>query len=162
MSGQGFDDLGWCCTCNSFSSKGKIPEVWCEKEFTRKNNIYFKGLGGCIGCNRSQSNRPVSWIKRKVNSSMFLFKSLERSWLPYNKSWVKASFERSVICTNDRNNSATLREDPVVEHQMKGRATNSAPYPQSHHLLGTLGLWHPYNCAWICGSLICWDQPSVE
>ena len=26
-----------------------------KKNLQRKNNIYFKGLGGCIGCNRSQS-----------------------------------------------------------------------------------------------------------
>ena len=78
MSGQGFDDYDVARATHSVVI-GKIPEVRCGKEFTRKNNIYFKGLGGCVGCNRSQSNRPVSWIKRKVNSSIFLFKSLERS-----------------------------------------------------------------------------------
>ena len=66
----------------------------------------MKELGGCIvlRLQGSQSNRPVS--KRKVNSSMLLFKLLERSLSPYNKSWVKASFERSALCTTGRNNSA--------------------------------------------------------
>ena len=50
----------------------------------------------------------IKRLKRKVNSSIFLFKSLERSWLPYNKSWIKVSFGRSVICTNGSNNSTTL------------------------------------------------------
>ena len=74
------------------------------------NVLYVKGLGGCIvlRLQESQSNRPVSLIKRKVNSSMLLFKLLERSLSPYNKSWVKASFERSAICTTGRNNSAIL------------------------------------------------------
>ena len=49
-----------------------------KKNLQGKNNNYVKGLSGCIGCSRSQSNRPVSWIKRKVNSSISLFKSLER------------------------------------------------------------------------------------
>ena len=35
------------------------------------------------------------------------------------------------------------REDLVVECQMKGKATRSAPYPQCHHSLGTLG--SPYD-----------------
>ena len=44
-----------------------MPDIWCEKESTRKENIYFTGLGVCLVLQMSQSNRPVSWIKRKVN-----------------------------------------------------------------------------------------------
>ena len=73
-----------------------------------KKNVYIKGRGGCIvlRLQKSQSNRPVSWIKRKVNSSILLFTLFERSLSPYNKGWVKASFERSAICTTGRSNSA--------------------------------------------------------
>ena len=37
--------------------KKKMPDIWCEKEFTRKENIYFTGLGGCLVLQISQSNR---------------------------------------------------------------------------------------------------------
>ena len=48
MSGQACDDL------NNVTSA-------IEKEFTRKKNIYFKGLGACLvlRLQRSQSKRPV-------------------------------------------------------------------------------------------------------
>ena len=36
-----------------------------------------------------------------------------------------------------------LREDLAVACQMKGEATKSAPYPQCHHSLGTLGSLYP-------------------
>ena len=51
------------------------------------------------------------------------------------KSCIKASFKRSVICTNDRNNSKGA--DLSIEDQMKGG--ENSPYPQCHHLLDTSG-----------------------
>ena len=52
----------------SFVAVDKGPDVGCGKEFTMKNNVFSKRLGGCIvlRLQESQSNRPVSWIKLKV------------------------------------------------------------------------------------------------
>ena len=48
MSGQGCDDLNDVHKGSSFVVVDKMPEICCENEFTRKKNIYFKGLGGCL------------------------------------------------------------------------------------------------------------------
>ena len=51
------------------------------------------------------------------------------------------------------------REHLVVEHQTKGSATESAPYPQAQHLLDKLGLWYPKEYASVRGNSTCLDQP---
>ena len=87
----------------------ELPHINCGTEFHENGRkIYVKGLGGYLlmTLQKILIKRPVSLMERKVNSRIFLFKSLERSWSPYNNSCVKESFERSLKCMNGRINSA--------------------------------------------------------
>ena len=69
-----------------------------------------RGLGGCLtdGKNfeRIQSNRPVPWIKRRVNSRIFLLISSGKSFLPYINSCGKTSLE-GLLSQNGLTNART-------------------------------------------------------
>ena len=85
---------------------------------------------------RIQSNRPVSWINRRVSSRIFLLISSGKFLLPYINSCVKASFE-GLVSPDGRINARTLAGR---SRQKMDRATKNVPYPQYHRLRGTLGL----------------------
>ena len=87
----------------------------------------------------SQSNRPVSWVKRRVNLRIFLLISSGKSLLPYINSYVKTSFE-GLLSPNDRTNAKTPARRSRRWMSKMGRATKNVPYPRYHRLRCTLGL----------------------
>ena len=68
-------------------------------------------------------------MNSRVNSRIFLLRSLGKSLSPYNKRYVKGSFGIFTY-PSGRSNAKLVREDFGVESQRKGKATKSVPYSQ--------------------------------
>ena len=84
--------------------KQNYIELHSKRKFTKKGTWWL--LDGWQKFGRIQSNRPVSWMKCRVNSMTFLLISSGKSFLPYINGCVKTSFE-GFLSPNGRTNART-------------------------------------------------------
>ena len=116
---------------NNKKADGDLVVTWCT--FSVRNEATL--LKPTSFANKLYSQSENSSIGRK---GTFHRHTVKAELGPYLKDYY---VQKVVI------HQRFQREDFVVEHQKRGKATRSAPHLQYHHSKGAWGLQYPQNCA---------------